>query len=458
MDSRPPIRSLRGAQRDSGINFHPMFHLKIIALSCLVALVTVSSEAKVLRIVIDDLIHPVTEEFVERAIDRSEERGAEALLIELRTPGGLETSTREIVNRVLDSRTPVIIYVYPSGSRAASAGFFILQSADVAAMAPGTNTGAAHPVMMTGEEPGEVMQAKMRNDSAAFMRAVVQKRGRNVEAAEAAVSESTSYTEEEALELGLIEIVAKDVDALLEALRGRDITRFDGTVVQLELSDGAVETMEMTLRQQLLAYIMNPNVAFILLSLGMLGIWAEFNNPGTIVPGVVGVLFVLLAVFALNILPVRYAAVGLIILAFILFALEAAFASHGILGAGGVVALFLGGLLLVDGPVPEMQVHWITALSVSVPLGLIAIFLVTLVVRAHKRQSITGEAGMIGEIGRAETAVDPTGRVFVHGELWNARSDIPIAAGAQIVVREVHDLLLTVEPLGQSKPPAPEHS
>lgn len=193
----------------------------------------------------------------------------------------------------------------------------------------------------------------------------------------------------------------------------------------------------------------------------MLGIWAEFNNPGAIVPGVAGALFVLLAVFALNILPVRYAAVGLIILAFVLFALEAAFASHGILGAGGVISLFLGGLLLVDGPVPEMQVHWITALAVSVPFGLIAIFLVTLVVRAHKRQSITGEAGMIGELGVAETAIDSKGRVFVHGELWNARSEVPIASGAQIVVREVHDLLLTVAPIApeadesEDQPPAP---
>lgn len=423
-----------------------LFRTALLALFA--GLLSFPADAGIVKIVVADLIHPITEEFIDRAITHAEETDAEALLIEMRTPGGLETSTREIVNRILDSGVPVIVYVYPSGSRAASAGFFILQSADVAAMAPGTNTGAAHPVIMTGEEAGEVMQEKMRNDSAAFIRAVVQKRGRNVEAAEAAVRESKSYTEEEAHELGLIEIIAGSQDLLIEALQGREIRRFDGTPVQLDLSDGSVETLEMTLRQRLLSFIMNPNVAFILLSLGMLGLWAEFNNPGAILPGVVGALFVLLAVFALNILPVRYAAVGLIILAFILFALEAAFASHGVLGAGGVVALFIGGLLLVDGPVPEMQVHWITALSVSIPLGLIAIFLVTLVIRAHRRQTTTGEAGMIGEIGRAETPLDPTGRVFVHGEIWNARSEIPIAAGAQIVVSEVKDLLLTVEPLG----------
>ncbi|MDX1583083.1 MAG: nodulation protein NfeD [Thermoanaerobaculia bacterium] len=427
-----------------------MARVRFIVSLLILGFVSFESEARIVKIVVDDLIHPITEEFVERAIELSEESDAEALLIEMRTPGGLETSTREIVNQILASEVPVVIYVYPSGSRAASAGFFILQSADVAAMAPGTNTGAAHPVVMGGEEVGEVMEEKMRNDSAAFMRAIVKKRGRNVEAAEAAVLESKSYTEEEAKELGLIEIIANDQEHLLTALRGREIERFDGTTVELDLEESTIEELEMTLRQQLLSFIMDPNVAFILLSLGMLGLWAEFNNPGAILPGVVGALFILLAVFALNILPVRYAAVGLIILAFILFALEAAFASHGILGAGGVVSLFLGGLLLVDGPVPEMQVHWITALSVSIPLGLIAIFLVTLVIRAHKRQTITGEEGMIGEVGRAETAIDPTGRVFVHGEIWNARSDVPIASGTEIVVRAVKDLLLTVEPAGQA--------
>lgn len=424
-----------------------MARVRLIAALLILGFSSAPAEAGIVKIVVDDLIHPITAEFIERGIEHASESSAEALLIEMRTPGGLETSTREIVNRILDSDVPVIIYVYPSGSRAASAGFFILQSADVAAMAPGTNTGAAHPVVLGGEEVGEVMETKMRNDSAAFMRAVVQKRGRNVEAAEAAVLESKSYTEEEAKKLGLIEIIAPNQESLLEALRGREIRRFDGSVVKLELSDTTVEQLEMTVRQKLLSFIMDPNVAFILLSLGMLGLWAEFNNPGAILPGVVGALFILLAVFALNILPVRYAAVGLILLAFVLFALEAAFASHGVLGAGGVVSLFLGGLLLVDGPVPEMQVHWITALSVSIPLGLIAIFLVTLVIRAHKRQTVTGEGGMVGEVGHAETMIDPTGRVFVHGEIWNARSSVPIEAGSEIVVREVKDLLLHVDPV-----------
>jgi membrane-bound serine protease (ClpP class) len=420
--------------------------LRLIPFILLPIALAIPASAAVLKIVVADLIHPITEEFIDRAITRAEATGIEALLIELRTPGGLETSTREIVNRMLASEVPVIIYVAPSGSRAASAGFFILQAADVAAMAPGTNTGAAHPVVLGGEEVGDVMKDKMLQDSAAFMRAIVQKRGRNVEAAEDAVRRSISYTEVEAKELGLIEIIARDERELLEALQGRTITRFDDSVVELDLSRIEIETMEMTLRQKLLSFIMNPNVAFILLSLGMLGLWAEFNNPGAIVPGVVGVVFVLLAVFALNILPVRYAAIGLIILAFVLFALEAAFSAHGIMAAGGVAAMFLGGLLLVDGPVPEMRVHWITALAVSIPFGLIAVFLVSLVIRAHRRKPTTGQEAMIGEIGLAQTPIDPTGHIFVRGELWSARSEVPIAAGVRVVVRAIEDLLLTVEP------------
>jgi membrane-bound serine protease (ClpP class) len=296
----------------------------------------------------------------------------------------------------------------------------------------------------------------MLQDSAAFMRAIVQKRGRNVEAAEDAVRRSISYTEVEAKELGLIEIIARDERELLEALRGRTITRFDDSVVELDLSTLVIETMEMTLRQKILAFIMNPNVAFILLSLGMLGLWAEFNNPGAIVPGVVGVVFVLLAVFALNILPVRYAALGLILLAFVLFALEAAFSAHGIMAAGGVAAMFLGGLLLVDGPVPEMRVHWITALAVSIPFGLIAVFLVSLIIRAHRRKPTTGQEAMIGEIGLAQTPIDLTGQIFVRGELWTARSDVPIAAGVRVVVRAIEDLLLTVEPAPRADEEEPE--
>ncbi|HUO85081.1 MAG TPA: nodulation protein NfeD [Thermoanaerobaculia bacterium] len=406
-----------------------------------------SAGADVLKIVVDDMIHPISAEFIARAIDEAARARDEVLLIELRTPGGLETSTREIVNRILESPVPVIIYVSPSGSRAASAGFFILQAADVAAMAPGTNTGAAHPVIL-GEEVDDVMMAKMENDSAALMRTIATRRGRNVEVAESAVRESKSFTEDEALAQNLIDLVARNQQELLQKIEGRKITRFNGDLAVLEVAGQPIRVMEMTVRQKVFSFLMDPNVAFLLFSIGMLALWAEFNNPGAILPGVIGVLCIVLALFALNILPTRYAALALIILAFGLFALEAMFTSHGVFGAGGVIAMFIGGLLLVDGPIPEMRVHWITALAVSLPFGIIAVFLMTLVLRSHRRKITTGEAGMIGELGVAESALDPMGKVFVHGELWSARSPVSVERGRQVVVRAISGLELEVEPVG----------
>lgn len=417
-------------------------------------LVAASSSGEVIEIVVDDLIHPISAEFIERGIAEAERVEAEAILVILRTPGGLETSTRDIVNAITRSAVPVIVWVEPAGSRAASAGFFILVSADVAAMAPGTNTGAAHPVLL-GEQFDDVMKEKMQNDSAAFMRTVVDKRGRNVEAAEAAVRESKSYTEDEALELRLIDVIAATRADLFDQLDGRSISRFDGSSTTLDLDDQQVRTLEMTVRQRLLSFIMDPNVAYILFSIGMLGLWAELNNPGAILPGVVGGLFIILAVFALNIFPIRYAAVALILLAFALFALEAFVASHGVLATGGVVALFIGGLMLVDGPVPEMQVHWVTALAVSLPIGLISVFLVTIAIRAQRRRTETGEEGMIGERGTAQTRLDPTGKVFVHGEIWTATSTTPIEPGSTVVVTRIDGLHLTVAPADSSSENAP---
>ena len=405
------------------------------------------ASSDVLKIVVDDLIHPISDEFIGRALDEAQQRGDEAVLVELRTPGGLETSTRKIVNRMLASKIPVIVYVGPSGSRAASAGFFILQAADIAAMAPGTNTGAAHPVILGSEKIDEIMKQKMEQDSAAFMRSIVSKRGRNVAVAESAVLQSKSFTEQEALQQKLIDIVAPNEASLLQQIDGRTFTRFSGQKFTLNLSDKRIRVKEMTLKQQLLSFIMDPNVAYILLSLGMLALWAEFNNPGAILPGVVGFIAIVLAAFALNILPTRYAALALIIVGFIFFALEAKYTSKGILGAAGIIALFLGGLLLVDSPVPEMRVHWITALAVSVPFGIIAVFLATLVVRAYKNRVETGEEGLIGEIGVARTALAPEGKIFVKGELWNAVSSRSVDSGARVRVRNVNGLLLEVEPV-----------
>lgn len=402
--------------------------------------------AAVGKIVIDQMILPVTEEVLAKAIADAREAGDDALLVQLSTPGGLEPSTRRIVSTLFESPLPVIVWVAPSGERAASAGFFLLVAADVAAMAPGTNTGAAHPVVIGGAEIDDVMRDKMTNDSAAWMRSVAAKRGRNVEAAESAVRESIAFTEQEALEKGLIDLVAADEQALLAWIDGREIRRFDGSVQKIDLANRTIREIPISLRHRVLGFIMDPNIAFVLLSIGMLALWAEFQNPGAILPGVIGAFAILLAVIALNMMPTRYAAFALILAAFAFFALEAKFTSHGIFGVAGIASMFVGGLLLVEGPIPEMRVNWVTALAVSVSFGVIAIFLMTLALRAMRRRITTGEEGMIGELGIAQTALDPSGKVFVHGELWNAVSSGPVAAGEAVRVTAIRDLIIEVEP------------
>jgi membrane-bound serine protease (ClpP class) len=411
----------------------------------LLLLVAANAGAEIVRIRVDDMIHPITDEFIGRAIDDAAAAKADAVLIELSTPGGLDESTRAIVQKIIKSPVPVIVYVTPSGSRAASAGFFILQSADVAAMAPGTNTGAAHPVLL-GEKLDDVMKMKLQNDAAAFMRSIVQRRGRNVAAAEAGVREAKSFSETEALNQKVIDVIAPDVPSLLRAVDGRTIKRFDGRAQKLSVSGKAVRTIDMSLKQRLLSFIMNPNIAFILMSLGMLALWAEFNHPGAVVPGVVGLISIVLAVFALNLLPTRYSALVLILVAFALFALEAKFTSHGILGIGGAICMTIGALLLVDGPIPEMRVNMMTAISVSIPFAIIAVFLMTLVLKTREQPVATGAEAMVGEVGVAKTTVAPEGKVFVHGELWNAISDVPIEVGGRVRVRAVNGLRVVVDP------------
>jgi len=410
-----------------------------------------ASSADVLKIVIDDAIHPVTAEYIGRALDAAAADHDQAVLLELNTPGGLVDSTRDIIQKISTSSVPVIIYVTPTGSRAASAGFFILESSDVAAMAPGTNTGAAHPVILGGKMD-DVMKQKLENDAAALMRSVAAKRGRNVALAESAVRESKSFTEQEALDKKLIDYVASSEQDLFRQLNGKSFKRFNGTVVSLNLTDQPIRDYQMTLKQRVLSYIMDPNVAFILLAIGALALYAEFNHPGAVIPGTVGVVFILLAAFALNLLPVRFAAIVLIAGAFVLFALEAKFVSHGVLTVGGITLLVIGGLLLVDAPIPEMRVRLVTALSVSIPLGLITAFLMTIAVRARRNKITTGEEGLLGEIGTARTALSPGGKVFVHGELWDATSSVSIPAGERVVVRRVNGLTLQVDPVSVQKP------
>ena len=403
------------------------------------------AEGSVVKISLDGVIHPIAEEYVSRAIDHAEAEHASAVLIELRTPGGLMDSMRGIIEKILASKVPVIVYVGPSGARAASAGFFILESADVAAMAPGTNTGAAHPVRGSGSNIDGDMRQKVENDAAAFMRAYVSKRGRNVEVAETAVRESKAWTNDEALNQHLIDVVANDPQDLLKKLDGREITRFDGSKATLHFSNPLIVEFPMSLKQNILSWLMDPNISFLVLAIGGLALYAEFNHPGAVIPGVVGVICILLASFALNLLPVRFAAVTLIIAAFLLFALEAKFATHGVIGIGGIVAMTLGGLLLVDGPIPELRVKMWTALGVSIPLGVITIFLMALALKARRNKVVTGTQGLIGEIGVAQTALAPSGKVFVHGELWDARAAGEVRAGESVRVRRIDGLELEVE-------------
>src|SRR5207249_9443881 len=314
-----------------------------------------------------------------------------------------------------------------SGSRAASAGFFLLESADVAAMAPGTNTGAAHPVTIGGGKMDDIMKTKIENDSAALMRSVASKRSRNVDVAESAVRQSKSFTDQEALSQKLIDYVASSEEDLLKKMQGKTVKRFSGQSVTLRLAGEAIRPFDMTLKQRILAFIMDPNIAFILLAIGALALYAEFNHPGAVLPGTVGVVFILLAAFALTLLTTRFAALALIVGAFVLFALEAKLASHGVLTVRGIVLLTLGALMLVDAPIPEMRVHLLTALAVSIPLGVITAFLMSIALKARANKVVTGAQGLVGEIGIAQTPLSPQGKVFVHGELWDATSSINVA-------------------------------
>ena len=425
--------------------------VRCFAIILLFGLLAASCSADILRITIDDAIQPVTAEYIGRALAVAAANHDQAVLIEINTPGGLVDSTREIIDKIVASPVPVIVYVTPAGSRAGSAGIFILEAADVAAMAPGTNAGAAHPVTLFGK-PDETMMKKIENDAAALMRSVVSKRGRNVELAESAVRESKSFTEQESLDKKLIDYVASNEQDLFRQMAGKTFKRFDGTPVTLDLVGQPTSTYQMTLKERILSYIMDPNITLIILMIGALCLYVEFNHPGAVVPGTIGVIFVVLAAFAMHLLPIRFAALAMILVAFLLFAAEAKFVSHGVLTAGGIVLLTLGGLLLFDGPIPEMRVRLLTALAVSIPLGIITAFLMSIAVRARRNKVVTGEQGLIGEIGIAQTMLAPAGKVFVHGELWDAVSVVPIPAGERIVVRQVDGLTLKVDPVLATRP------
>ncbi len=404
------------------------------------------------KFVLDDTIQPVSSDELVRAIAHANSDGARALLIQMDTPGGMVESMRAMVGAILGSHVPVIVYVSPSGARAGSAGFFILESADVAAMAPGTEAGAAHVVFELGKPDATEMQ-KVENDAEAFLRSYVTRRGRNAEAALAAVASSKSYTAEESLNQHLIDVVANSDEQLLSELNGREIVRIDGAKQTLQLGGARIVPLSSTVRDQLLGWLVDPNIALLFLVGGALLIYLEFNTPGTIVPGALGTLMVLLAVFALNLLPIRYTAVLLLIGGGVLFVLEAKFGGHGVLAIAGIVCLTFGMLTLVAAPVPQMGVSPYVAISVSLAFGAITLFLVRLAVRARRRKASIGADAMIGFRATAMEPLAPEGHVLVEGEIWRAVASRPVPVGAVLSVVGHENMLLRVEPA-----PAPRQS
>lgn len=412
---------------------------------CWASLACVAQPApEVVVLHLDDTIQPISAEYLSRGLDVAKAQNASAVLVEINTPGGLVDSMRQMVGSIVASPVPVIVYVAPAGSRAGSAGFFLLESADIAAMAPGSNAGAAHPVV-EGAKLDDIMKQKLENDTAAFLRSYVSRRGRNVQAAEDAVRSSKSYSDVEAKQLNLIDVIAPDESALLNEIDGRTVTRFDGKKEVLHTRNARLVTVDPTLRENILDRLTDPNLAVLVLVVGALLIYLEFNVPGTIIPGTLGTLLVLVALFSLNLLPVRYTSVALLVAACVLLVLEVKFATHGVLASAGIIALVVGALTLVDAPIPEMRVHWATALSTGLAFGLITVFLLRLALKAKRSKVRTGGDAMIGLVAVVTQPLAPTGQVLVNGELWQAESALPAATGDHVRVRALRDLTLLVD-------------
>jgi membrane-bound serine protease (ClpP class) len=414
-----------------------------------------SATQDVVELRIDDEIEPILAEYIVNGIERANRQHASLILITLSTPGGLDTSMRQIIQAILSSQVPVATYVYPTGSRAASAGFFILLSADIAAMAPGTDTGAASPITAIGGQTVQVDQTlakKILNEANAYLRSYVTKRGRNADLAATAVTDAKAFTEKEALDGKLIDLIANSPEDLLAKLNGRTIARFDGSMTTLALAHPVVIPIEMNGREKFLSRIVQPDIFFILLILGALGLYVEFTHPGLFAPGVIGGIALLLALFAMHLLPVNFAGMALIAFALVLFVLEAKFPTHGVLGLGGLVSMTLGALMLIRSPLTGMGVSLITALSVAIPFAIIIVFLMRLVLRSHNWKPSTGKEELIGEEGRVTEPIGSAasaGMVFVHGELWRAAAanGEAIPKGSRVRVRKVTGLTLEVEPV-----------
>jgi len=414
--------------------------LALLFLSWVSLLFAQQSHVSLVRI--DGPIGPISARIILKAIESSIEDGSEALIIELNTPGGLDESMRLVTKDILNSQVPVIVYVSPSGSRAASAGVFITLSAHIAAMAPGTNIGAAHPVSMGGEIDSTMME-KVENDAAAYIKSIATRRGKNAEWAEDAVRKSVSVTEYEALELKVIDLVADNVRELLDSCDGRKVSLPSGERT-LNTKGVELKRIEISWRDRVLEVISNPNIAYILFSIGMLGIFFELSNPGAIFPGIIGGICLILGFFAFQSLPINYAGLLLMALALIFFILEVKVTSYGALTIGGIVSLFLGSLMLFESPLPYMRASLSIIIFVVVGMAAFFIFAVGFGLKAQRRKAATGKRGMVGEVGVAKSPLKPEGSVFIHGELWKAIADEPIEEGEKVVVKEVDRLTLKV--------------
>jgi len=436
-----------------GPKFRRVPGLMILIGLFLIGFSTVTAQQPVVeKLVLDETIQPVSAGMLDRAIARANTAGAVAILIQIDTPGGLVASMRTMAGAILSSRIPVIIYVAPAGARAGSAGFFLLEAADIASMAPGTNAGAAH-VVFEGGKPDETLSQKIENDAEAFMRSYVSRRNRNTDAAIAAVASSKSYTAEEALNQHLIDLIAASDTELLNAIDGRQVTRMDGTKQTLHTKNARIEFMQPTLRENLLTWLVNPNIALLLLVGGALLIYLEFNTPGTIVPGALGTLMVLLGVFALDLLPIRFTAIMLLLAAFALMLLEAKFGGHGVLAITGIVCLTFGTLTLIAAPIPELRINPWVAIGVSLGFGSITVFLVRLAMRARRLKARLGADALVGSEASAMEPLSPEGHVLVEGEIWRAVASQTVPTGTKLRVVGHEHYLLRVAPVESEATP-----
>ena len=420
--------------------------LSIIFLFASVAAIPSQEKAPVYTIEVDGIINPATAKFIVDSIDQATQQGAQCLIIKLDTPGGLMESMRTIVKKELASTIPIIVYVAPSGARAASAGVFVTMAAHIAVMAPGTHIGAAHPVTLGGGEGKEskTMTEKIVNDTVSYIKTIAKNRGRNVDWAEKAVVKSVSITEEEAVKLNVVDFISPDLPSLLTKIDGK-VVKFDGVTRTLHTKGVEPKPIEMSWRDRLLDIISNPTIAYILLMLGIYGIFFELSSPGAILPGVVGGIFLILAFYALQMLPVNYAGLALILFAIILFIAEIKVVSHGLLAVGGVISLFLGSMMLFQSPVEYMRV----SMSVIIPAVLVSaaffIFAVTKAINARLQKPTTGMEGLVGETGIATTSISQEGKASIHGEFWNVISDQNIERGEKVQVIGVTNLKLKVK-------------